>query len=61
MFSFVKVSRLRRPIQEISIMVRNSSHFTYAPDPPVENMGKHICPESNQLKFYIPNIPKPVL
>ena len=21
----------------------------------------HICPESNQLKFYIPNIPKPVL
>ena len=40
MFSFVKVSRLRRPIQEISIMVRNSSHFTYAPDPPVENMGK---------------------
>jgi len=40
MFSFVKVSRLRRPIQEISIMVRNSSHFTYAPDPPVENMGE---------------------
>ena len=40
MFSFVKVSRLRRPIQEISIMIRNSSHFTYAPDPPVENMGK---------------------
>merc|ERR1712024_387495 len=40
MFSFVKVSRLRRPIQEISIMVRNSSHFTYAPDPPVEYMGE---------------------
>merc|ERR1712241_1223134 len=40
MFSFVKVSRLRRPIQEISIMIRNSSHFTYAPDPPVENMGE---------------------
>jgi len=40
MFSSVKVSRLRRPIQEISIMVRNSSHFTYAPDSPVENMGE---------------------
>ena len=50
MFSFVKVSRLRRPIQEISIMVRNSSHFTYAPDPPVENMGKVY--KNEEIKIY---------
>jgi len=41
MFSLVKVSRLGRPIQaHVSIMVRNSSHFTYVADPPVENMGE---------------------
>ena len=26
-----------------------------------EKVHIHICPESNQLKFSIPNIPKPVL
>ena len=48
MFSLVKVSRLGRPIQaHVSIMVRNSSHFTYVADPPVENMGKINCVFSN--------------
>ena len=43
MFGLVKISRLGRQIQpQCSVLLRNSSHFTYVPDAPVQDMGK-LC------------------
>ena len=45
MFGLVKISRLGRQIQpQFSVLLRNSSHFTYVPDAPVQDMGKFcVC------------------
>ena len=41
MFGLVKISRLGRQIQpQFSVLLRYSSHFTYVPDAPVQDMGK---------------------
>jgi len=41
MFGLVKISRLGRQIQpQCSVLLRNSSHFTYVPDAPVQDMGE---------------------
>jgi len=41
MFGLVKISRLGRQIQpQFSVLLRNSSHFTYVPDAPVQDMGE---------------------
>merc|ERR1712012_210621 len=41
MSCLMKLNRVNNSVKPLlSVTVRNSSHFTYAPDPPVENMGE---------------------
>ena len=39
----MKLSRVNNSVKPLlSVTARNSSHFTYVPDAPMENMGKLI-------------------